>query len=312
MKPNMMWGYLIHLSTNLWGEEGGGFPTAPWRDHLTTRDDVWREVINFLPEQGFNTVVIDLGDAVQYETHPEIAIPGAWSKDKLKKELDYMRSIGLTPIPKLNFSACHDAWMKEYSRMVSTSPYYKVCEDLILEVAELFDYPEYLHLGMDEEWTQDKENHVIIRPRRTWWHDLNFFFGVCDKAGMRPWVWADPCWNTPEDYIQNMSKSALQSNWFYATIRKNPDGTYEKKQVETYRMLEEAGFEQVPASSTVYRQYNIRETMEMGKEVIAPERLKGYLTCPWFFADDNDKYLLLNEAYKFGKAKKTVYPEFYK
>ena len=67
-----------------------------------------------------------------------VAIPGAWSKDKLKAELDRLRGIGLTPLPKLNFSACHDIWMKDYSRMLSTKPYYEFCKDIITEVAELF------------------------------------------------------------------------------------------------------------------------------------------------------------------------------
>jgi len=310
MKPNMMWAYLIHLSTNMWGEPGADVPTAPWQDHLTTEDDTWRKTIDFLPGCGFNTVIIDVGDAIEYETHPEISIPGAWSKDKLKNELNHMRAIGLIPIPKLNFSAGHDAWLKVYSRMLSTPQYYQVCEDLILEVAELFDYPEYFHLGMDEEWDQGSENMKIVRPRRIWWHDVNFLFGVCDKAGARPWVWADPCWNTPEDYLKNMSKSAVQSNWYYGTIRKKPDGSYERKEIETFRKLEEAGFDQVPTSSAYgSRWYNAQQMMEMGKESIAPERLKGFLTCPWYFTEDKHYYALLNEAHLFGYAKKLCYPK---
>jgi len=309
MKPNMMWGYLIHLSTNMWAEPGTVWHTAPWQDVLTTDDETWRKVIDFLPSQGINTLVIDVGDAIQYETHPEISIPGAWSKDKMKKELDYIRSLGITPLPKLNFSACHDAWMKEYSRMLSTSIYYQVCEDLIREVAEVFSYPEYFHLGMDEEWDQNKENMVIVRPRRIWWNDVNFFFGVCDKVGARPWVWSDPCWNTPDEYLKNMSKSVVQSNWYYKTIEKNADGIYEKKEIQTFAKLDEAGFDQVPACSAVYRFYNAEHMMKMGKEVIAPERMLGYLTCPWFMTEPEQYYSLINDAFRFGIAKSRVYPE---
>ena len=147
----MMWAFFLKLSTNMWGDEGGTWKYSPFFPELITDDAVWREVVDFLPTQGINTVLIDVGDGIQYESHPEISIPGAWSKDKLKKELAHMREIGLTPIPKLNFSTGHDTWLKEYSRMVSTSIYYQVCEDLIKEVAEVFDYPEYFHLGMDEE-----------------------------------------------------------------------------------------------------------------------------------------------------------------
>ena len=309
MKAEKMWGYLIHLSANMWGEPGSYMPTAPWREYFDTDEGIWTKVIDFLPECGINTVVIDVGDAIVYDTHPEIALPGAWTKEKLKKELNRMRGLGLTPIPKLNFSAGHDAWLKEYSRMLSTPTYYQVCEDLILEVAELFDYPEYFHLGMDEEWCQNKENMIVVRPKRLWWNDINFLFKVCDKAGVRPWVWADPCWNEPDEYIKNMSKSVLQSNWYYHTIEKNPDGSYKKNEVETFRKLEEAGFEQVPACSAITRWYNAEQMVQMGKESIAPERLKGFLTCPWVFTENKHYYALLNDAHRFGLAKKLWYPE---
>ncbi len=312
MNHEKMWAYLMHLSTNMWSEPGAAYTPssgAPWQDHLTTEDETWKKVIDFLPGCGFNTVLIDVGDGVQFESHPEVSIPGAWSKEKLKGELDRIRSLGMTPLPKLNFSAGHDAWLKDYSHMVSTKPYYQVCEDLIREVAELFDHPAYFHLGLDEEWDQGSENMKIVRPRRIWWHDVNFLFGVCDKVGARPWVWADPCYADPEDYCKNMSKDALQSNWYYGTLRKNPDGSYQKIEVETYRILEKAGFDQVPTSSALSRWYNSAENMEMGKEVIAPERLKGYLTCSWYFAYDRYYYAMLHEAHLFKRAKQIHYPE---
>lgn len=96
-----------------------------------------------------------------------------------------MRSLGLTPIPKLNFSTGHDAWLKEYSRMVSTPVYYQVCEDLIKEVAEAFDYPEYFHLGLDEEDAKNQRrlSYCCIRQGDLWWHDAYFFFDICEKRG---------------------------------------------------------------------------------------------------------------------------------
>ena len=65
-----------------------------------------------------------------------------------------LRALGIEPLPKLNFSTCHDAWLGPYSRMVSTPAYYDVCRDLIDEVAELFGGPRFFHLGMDEETAQ--------------------------------------------------------------------------------------------------------------------------------------------------------------
>lgn len=312
MNENLMWVWLMHLSTNMWGDQGESTMNAPFQDHLTTDDDVWKKIIDVLPEFGFNTVLIDVGDAIEYESHPEISIPGAWSKDKLKKELDRMRAMGLTPYPKLNFSACHDAWMKDYSFMLSTPEYYRVVEDVIREVAEVFDYPALFHLGMDEETmsNQGEDKMRIVRPDRLWYHDVNFMFDVCEKVGSRPWIWADKCWGDPAAYLKNMSKSVLQSNWWYTTLRRNPDGSFKRVETETYHILEKAGYDQVPTFSAIGgRWYNAKETMEMGRDDIAPERLKGYMSASWWFAYPRYYYGMLHEANLFKVGRDIAYPE---
>ena len=231
--------YMIKLSTNMWGDEGSSWKYAPYHEELKTDYATWRQVIDYLPSQGFNSVLIDIGDAIQYETHPEISVKGAWSKEMLKKELDHMRSIGLMPIPKLNFSAAHDAWLGIYHRMVSTPVYYEVCKDIIMEVIELFDTPEYFHLGLDEENIDHQKgfSYVCIRQRDLWWHDAYFFFDIVEKAGCRPWVWADYCWEEPKAYLEKMPRSVLQSNWAYDPIAKNADGSYKSVRYQTYVTL---------------------------------------------------------------------------
>lgn len=310
----MMWSYLIHLSQNMWGDPGSQW-LSQYQPELTTDDMTWRAVVDFLPSQGFNTILIDVGDAVQYETHPEIAVKGAWTKEKLKNELDHMRSIGLTPIPKLNFSAGHDAWLGVYSRMLSTPQYYQVCKDLITELAELFDYPEYFHLGLDEETyeVQSKYAYICIRQYELLWHDMFFLFDVCEKLGMRPWIWSDLCWNKDmtDEFMKRMPKSVLQSNWYYGRVWVAPGQPYLNPQFDAYITLEEAGFEQVPTGSALFgNDTNILETMQALKKEIAPERLKGYMMAPWYGTGKHDVYRHMNEAVKFGVAKKEIYPEY--
>ena len=316
MNKKMMWVYMLQLSNNMWGDPGSKWLT-PYQTEVTTDDTTWREVVDFLPLQGFNTVLIDIGDALQYETHPEIAIKGAWSKDKLKKELEHMRSIGLTPIPKLNFATTHDTWMGVYSRMVSTPQYYQVCKDLITEVAELFDYPEYFHLGMDEETyeSQSKYSYICIRQYELLWHDMFFLFDVCEKLGMRPWIWSDLCWNKEmtDEFMKRMPKSVLQSNWYYVRVWQAPGEPYLNPTFNAYITLDEAGFEQVPTGSTLFgNDTNMHETMHALKIAINPELVKGYMTAPWYGLGKNDKYRHMNEAVKFGVAKKEIYPEYWK
>lgn len=41
MKSELIWASLMHLSTNMWGEEGQTVVSAEFHDHLTTEDAVW-------------------------------------------------------------------------------------------------------------------------------------------------------------------------------------------------------------------------------------------------------------------------------
>lgn len=322
MKSNKIWAYLIHLSDNMWsdivyptGRNELGNMVGGYSESLKVDYETWRAVIDFLPSQGFNTVLIDVGDAIVYDSHPEISLPNAWSKDKLKEELDHMRSIGLTPLPKLNFSTGHDAWLGEYARIVSTPKYYQVCEDLIKEVAELFGYPELFHLGMDEENAEMQKNYAYccIRQKDLWWHDLYFFFDVCQKIGARPWVWADACWtyfDNQAQYLKKMPKSALQSNWWYQNLAYDKEGKIPDFRYAAYLTLDEHGYDQVPTVSTCWgRAGNAEQTMELGKKYFDPERAKGYMTAPWRMTYKQNLHGLLFDAVCFGVGKKAIYPE---
>ena len=311
MKNDMIWAYLIHLSANMWGDTEDSKAYEPYRPQLVTEDEVWKQTVDYLPSQGFNTLIIDLGDGVQYESHPEIAIPGAWSKDKLKAELDRLRSIGLNPLPKLNFSACHDIWMKDYSRMLSTKPYYQFCKDIITEVAELFGNPELFHLGLDEEVPelQTAFAYSCCRQGELWWHDAYYLFDVCDKVGVRPWVWADLEWIQKEQYLEKMPKSVMQSNWWYRNMDKKSDGSFVDDRINAYHDLDKAGFDQIPTCSSVFQYSSAELTLKTLKEDLSAEHLKGYMTAPWFLTTDKHRYGLLNDAHLFADAKKKFYPE---
>lgn len=315
-EKKMMWTFMLQFGQNMWGDPGAKNLGGQYHPELTTDAKVLRQVVDFLPSQGFNTVLIDVGDAVQYETHPEIAVKGAWPKERFKEELDHMRSIGLTPIPKLNFSTGHDTWLGIYSRMVSTPQYYQVCKDVITELAELFDYPEFFHLGMDEETyeVQSKFSYICIRQYELLWHDMFFLFDVCEKLGMRPWIWSDLCWNKDmtDEFLKRMPKSVLQSNWYYGQVWIAPGEPYLNPIFNFYMTLDEAGFEQVPTSSALFgNDTNIRDTMHALKQELDPERLKGYMMTPWYDIGEHDLYRQMNEAAKFGAAKKEIYPEYW-
>ncbi|MDY0031386.1 MAG: Tat pathway signal protein, partial [FCB group bacterium] len=152
----LIWAYLVHLGYNMWCDHEHNLdPNGPShiaaKDYLRFDEPLWRELLPRMRDAGVNMVVIDIGEGLRYESHPELAVKGSWPREKLEEELAVCREFGLEPIPKLNFSACHDVWLGPYSRMLSTKPYYDVVRDVITEVSDIFKTPRFFHLGMDEE-----------------------------------------------------------------------------------------------------------------------------------------------------------------
>ncbi len=299
-KKDFIWANLLHLSYNMWEDhleekyrdDNYRCTTCQearewahgYRSHLTFDDGVWNILLKEMVAAGMNMVLIDLGDGVQYESHPEIAVKNAWTPAKLKAELAKIRAMGLEPIPKLNFATTHDAWLGRYSRMVSTDIYYGVCKDLIQEVIALFEKPRFFHLGMDEELAsyQVKQDYVVLRQNDLWWNDLYFYIGEVERGGARPWVWSDYAWHKPDVFFNKMPKSVLQSNWYYgsgfdpATLTE-PNKTY----VRLYDDLDKHGYDQVPTGSNHSFPENFESTVAYCKKVIDPQRLRGFMTAPW-------------------------------
>lgn len=297
-----VWANLLHLSFNMW--EDHMVPEREmryYRPFLRFDQGLWRELLNKMSEAEMNMVVIDLGDGVRYRSHPEIAVNGAWRPEKLREELQRCRDLGLEPIPKLNFSATHDAWLGRYERMLSTNTYYNVCRELISEVIDLFDGPRFFHLGMDEETAQHQRyyNFVAIRQGELWWHDLLYLTEQVKNFGSRPWVWSDYYWDYPDEF-ERMPKDVVQSNWFYKE-KLDP----KEPRVKTYLDLDRMGYDQVPTASNHSNDKNFAETVKFCRANLKPERLLGFLQTPWrpTIAEYRDHHLKAIELVAEAKRK---------
>lgn len=280
--------------------------TGRYQKTMLTERDVWRRVIDFLPSCGIDTVVIDIGEGMQYMTHPELSIPGAWSQEELRAELARMRELGLEPIPKLNFSSCHDTWLKEYAWMKGTATYYQVVQELIDEVCEVFGHPKLFHLGMDEE---DLPTHnkgmTIIRCVDLWCHDLYYYMDCVEKNGARPWIWGDFYWAHPEKFVEKIPKDCLISNWWYERLTVDEHGDFTpKREMDTYAELAELGYDQIPTASTWACHQNIAQTVLFcHKKGMIDDHLKGFIVAPWAKTVSVNVYTLLNDAHRLKYAK---------
>jgi len=298
-----IWACLLHLSHNMWVEYST--PTSPfrgYRPYLQLNETVWTDVREKMAKEAMNMVLIDLGDAIKYESHPEIAVNQAWSTTRLKEELAKFRKMGIEPIPKLNFAAGHDTWLGKYSRMVSTEPYYQVCKDLIAEVIELFDKPRFFHLGMDEENAEDQRYHdlITVRQHDLWWHDFYFLVDQVEKGGSRAWIWSDYMWKNSEVFLKKMPKSVVQSNWYY-------EETYDETNVavKAYKDLEAHGYDQIPTGG-FYKNNpkNIMSTVQYCDRQIPDYRLLGFLQTFWKPNTEEFREQILTGIELTGDAKK--------
>jgi hypothetical protein len=307
----MIWAYLAHLSFNMWEEADAPVPenlspaarrnyeTRKARTVLSFDEETWDALLAAFQAHGINMVVLDLGNSVQYDSHPEIAVRDAWSPAWLRQELARLRALGIEPIPKLNFSTTHDEWLGPYARCVSTDAYYAVCRDLIAEVAALFDRPRFFHLGMDEETAghQRYARYAVMRQFDLWWHDLYFLQEQVEGAGSRAWVWSDYLWEHPDEFLRNMPKSVVQSNWYYGA-----EFNEEDKHVKAYLDLEAHGYEQVPTGSTWSCEENFPNTVSFAAQHIGSERLLGFLQAPWRPTRAEFRQTLLHAAEVTGEA----------
>ena len=285
-EKNLMWACFAQLGTNMWNEEGNTLG----REHRSTccassvlrfERDTWDDYMRYQKKCGVNTVVIDLGEAMRFDSHPELAVEGSFTKDEMRAEIKRLNEMGFVVIPKLNFSATHDIWLKDYSRMLSTPIYYQVCEDIIKETCEVFK-PKFFHIGMDEENADLQRNFYFcaVRQRDLWWHDLYFLVNCVEKQNVRAWVWSDYMWHHCEEYISKMPKSVLQSNWHY----NNDFGCANEEhsfRIKCFDLLDKHGFDQVPTGSNWAAKENFLSLTKYCAESLSDEHLYGFMQTVW-------------------------------
>jgi hypothetical protein len=310
-------GALLHLGSNMWGDYPAGpddlaksaeelkarpnpvgpagKPT-PYHSYVICRDDLWKMSIDHMAEKKMNLVFIDLGEAIAYPSHPELAVAGTWSVEKTRAELARIRSLGMEPMPKLNFSTCHDSWLKDYHRMVSTPTYYKVVADVIADVCAIFGKPALFHLGFDEEVPVAGKNnfHATFRQGDLWWHDLLYTVEQVQRNGSRAVMWSDKICDGREAFLARMPKDVLLSPWYYGTDFSDKhlawDASFEKKSgswdvqrnlAASFVALNDAGYDLLPCTSNWSRDDAAEALVSFCKTRLDPKRLKGIYTAPW-------------------------------
>ena len=329
-----MWSILVHLGPSM------GIPSDKRLagKKLLFDDDMWDMILKRSVEIGINTIVLDVGDGIEYASHPEISAEGAWSRTRLRKEIKRCIELGIKLIPKLNFSAMHDNWLGMYNRMLSTPQYYKVCNDLIKEVYELFMHPEYIHLGMDEESIEFcKSEYNVVRTGNLYWHDLRFLVDCVKDTGAKPWIWSTPLFDHPEEFKKHFEpQEVLISPYHYNALRKEHytpiesrseymvyynEGKYAEMGIkfveedpflvhfmEVALPLMKEGYLYVPCASVFNRcKYNHDDLLEYFRNNAPDDQIVGYMTAPWYITTKDYESYFKESFDDFKTAKEKFY-----
>ena len=313
---------LIHLGSNMWQKPGCWKPHNKeeidmiYRDYLLADDESFREVTDFAAENGVTTLLIDMGEAVELKRHPELAVKGSWSQDKFKDELKRIRSLGLEPLPKFNFSLAHNAWMKDMCWKVGLPEYNEFCRDIIDEACELFDGPALFHLGLDEENEFSQftlgQPISISRSRDKRAGDMNLLFDACRKNGARPWMFVDPA--TVEElggekrFREAVPADVIMANWHYGSIHNGMRDLWDDPHVKLFKELEEWGYDQIPCGSTWCMPVNMLRIARFAREQLDQDKLLGFMSASWLQTTPSQKYGIMHDISCMKLAKDKYYP----
>ncbi len=267
---------------------------------LNTDKETWEEIAKKAIEFGFNSVLIELADGVKYKSHPEIAIDGAWEVDELKEELRKLRDMGLTLYPKLNFSTAHDAWLGVYSRMISTPEYYTVARDLISEVIDIFDTPEMMHIGLEDEGhhSQVRYDYVCFRQHDLYWHDYKFLIDCVREKGVRPWVSVDPYIVSKDKFLEYTDKDVVispmhEGNFYAGPTPIAPNTITESgKRLFSFTDLPDLGYDVIPLFLSKSTRVAVSQILNYVHTQVNQEKVKSMLITPDCITTQSTKYII--------------------
>ncbi len=292
---------IISLGDNT-GNDSSTRPTATgevFNTKMITEKPAWDEIVLKAKETGINTLVIDLADGINYKSHPELWLKeGGWTPEYMTEEVRRLKAMGFKVVPMLNFSAAHDAWLGIYGRMLATPDYYEVVKDLIYEVCDIFEQPEFFHIGMngEDEASQRSLTFAAYRQHELLMHDVNFMHQCVRDKGARPWMWADIAAKNFDCFKENVEKDVLVSPYYenhmypdaQAPLIDSPDHVNMR---DSYKKLTEAGYEIIPCGSNgSHNGYTFEHNVRFTKDNAVEEKVKGFMITSWRSTTERNKY----------------------
>ncbi len=206
---------------------------------LTEKHSFYFDLLPYLAAWGYNTVcwhfTDDQGCSLRFDTRPELASRGAFSKQEMKEFISRAQECGIEVIPELE-SFGHTGYitkLKQYRRLfeaVEGKRFGAICpshpetleilEDLIREVSELFP-SEYIHAGFDEvnfgSCPRCRDRLVREKSWEVFAQHVETVRDIMARNGKRMMMWGDHLTSEPE-LADRLPKDIVVCDWQYFDV----------------------------------------------------------------------------------------------
>lgn len=218
-------------------ESHDALPVRGFLLHLTHYDPRWNAnkpdeeafdaqlamaVIDEMAVHAMNTLVVDVADAVRYESHPELARPYTVPMQQLRDLADAARQREMDVVPKLNFSQTHwhghNDWFRPHHHLFDNEEYWRRAFQIMHELIEATRPSRFFHIGMDEDHDRSYTQYVeAIKTLRD---------GLAQRD-LRAVMWNDSSCMAPQSHIhvekalfaeERIPKDVVQLVWDYRRV----------------------------------------------------------------------------------------------
>ena len=206
---------------------------------LTERHSFYFDLLPYLAKWGYNAIwwhfTDDQGCSLEFDSRPELASRGAFSKKEIEEFIALARDCGIEVIPELE-SFGHMGYItkldkyrhlfeaiegKHFGAICPSHPEtLEILEDLIKEVAELFP-AEYIHAGFDEvnfgSCPRCRERLKEEEPWEIFARHVETVRDIMDRYGKKMMMWGDHLTSEPR-LADRIPKDIVICDWQYFDV----------------------------------------------------------------------------------------------
>jgi hypothetical protein len=188
--------------------------------------------LRYLASKHYDTILWEVENNIAWETCPECASPDAFSKAEFREILTYADTLGFNNIPLFQtighceYVLKHEEY-KPFAELPNKIDQYCPRNESLLpfltawieEYFEVFERPEYFHIGADEAWhlgSCDKCQEYVKAHSLSelYIHHINSVAKPIFDRGIKPIIWADMVLHHPEA-IDKLDRRFVLFDWMY-------------------------------------------------------------------------------------------------